>query len=94
MRPRRRFYAANARNCSASDPLASGRTCPLRSMCTSSMPARVARAVRGLRSGEGKAFNASIVRRIEEKYELKPRYARLREATRDNEIETLAVRVY
>ena len=49
---------------------------------------------RGLRSGEGKAFNASIVRRIEEKYDLKPRYARLREAgmlTLDEIAETLEV---
>jgi hypothetical protein len=31
-------YAASALNCSASDPVASERTCPLRIMCTSSSP--------------------------------------------------------
>lgn len=39
------FYAARALNWSASEPLRSGRTCPLRIMCTNSMPVMVSLAV-------------------------------------------------
>lgn len=42
-------YAASAKNCSASDPSAKGRTCPLRIMFTNSSPASVARAVWNVR---------------------------------------------